>query len=65
MSMLAIFDICIPPVFEHMFDFCWSRISPSRQAPLNQGEVLYQAGFMGHGSVWELGPAAEKVARKC
>ena len=20
---------------------------------------------MGHGSVWELGPAAEKVARKC
>ncbi|CAK9101021.1 Deformed epidermal autoregulatory factor 1 homolog (Nuclear DEAF-1-related transcriptional regulator) (NUDR) [Durusdinium trenchii] len=29
------------------------------------GEVLYQAGFMGHGSVWELGPAAEKVARKC
>eukprot|EP00913_Durusdinium_trenchii_P014390 g13497.t1 len=25
----------------------------------------YQAGFMGHGSVWELGPAAEKVARKC
>ena len=20
---------------------------------------------MGHGSVWELGPAAEKIARKC
>ncbi|CAJ1398140.1 unnamed protein product [Effrenium voratum] len=29
------------------------------------GEVLNQAGFMGHGSVWELGPAAEKIARKC
>ena len=43
------------------------------------GEVLYQAGFMGHGrlrlaarvyqmalrSVWDLGPAAEKLARKC